>query len=291
MRPTRLPLLLFALATSPLHAQGAAHANERRLPLNADGVVKVFNYGGAVRIVGWNKDTVSVTSTAPLPATFFMGGSAGGIKLGLESDGSGARADLTVSVPAGARVWVRTTSANVEVTGLTGALDVGTVEGRIHVRAQPQQLTVESMTGDIDVLASPAVLRIKGARGRVTWAGSSDDATVTTVEGAIAVRAGVVTRARFESVSGAITYQGGLVRGGQLVLDSHAGDVSAVMSRGAVADVEVDAPTCDLLGARTVRGIDDVRRAPVFGTLGKDAFPSARILLRSFKGRATVTQP
>ncbi len=289
--PHVLAATLLALAAAAPAAAQAARATERRLPLNRDGVIKVFNYAGAVRVIGWARDSVAVTSTAPLPANFFMGGTASGVKLGLEGDGPGSRADLTVSVPAGARVWVRTTTADVEVTGLSGSLDVATVEGAITVRAQPQQLAAESMTGRITVTASPAVLRLKGASGSVSWAGSSDDATISTVEGAITVKAGVVTLARFESVTGAVRYEGGLVRGGALILASHAGDVTAVMSRNAIAGVELDAPTCDLFGQRTAIPADDPRRSAILGTLGKAAAPSAHIVLRSFKGRATISQP
>lgn len=289
--PALLLAALLALAgAGPAAAQGA-RTTERRLPLNRDGVIKIFNYAGAVRVTGWARDSVAVTSTAPLPANFFMGGTASGVKLGLEGDGPGSRADLAVSVPAGARVWVRTTTADIEVTALTGSVDVGTVGGSVTVRAQPQQLTIESLTGAITAVASPAVLRLKGASAPITWSGSSEDATISTVEGAITARAGVVTRARVETVTGAVRYEGGLVRGGQLTLASHAGDVTAVLSRGATAEVELDAPTCDLLGRRTSAPVGDVRRPPVLGTLGAESFPSAHVLLRSFKGRATLSQP
>ena len=286
-------LACLAVLPAALAAQGstAPRTIDRSLPLKADGIVKIFNSVGAVQVVGWARDSVAVHGTLATSRQFFMGGSANGIKLGLEGDGGATGADLVVSVPAGARVWIRTSTADVEVRGVTGALDVGTVEGRVQVQAQPEELTVESMAGDIDVMSSPRYLRIKSASGRVHWSGSSEDAAVSTVGGPITVRAGVVTRARFESVSGAVRYTGGIVRGGSLVLDSHGGDVSAVLSRHAVAELEVDAPESDVLGLRADRPAGEARPAPVFKTIGGEGFPSARVTLRSFKGRATITQP
>ena len=287
--------VLLALAPAALASQGTAAPRriDQRLPLSRTGLVKVFNYAGAVHIVGWAKDTVAVTGTLTTPHQFFMGGSASGIKLGLEGDAAtaGTGAELTVSVPMGARVWVRTSSASVEVEGLTGAVDVGTVEGAVRVSGSGTDYAIESMAGDIQVTGSPAYLRTKSAGGRITWSGTSEDVALSTVSGAIVATAGVVTRARFESVTGPIRYTGGIVRGGTLTLDSHAGDVSAAISRLATAELEVDAPVSDVLGTRTARGTGDVRRVPITRTIGQESFPSARITLRSFKGRATVTQP
>ena len=281
-----------ALLPAALTAQGsgAARPIDRRLPLNADGLVKIFNYAGAVRLVGWTRDTVAVTGTIRAPQQFFMGGSATGIKLGVEGD-AGAGAELTVSVPMGARVWIRTSMGDVDVRSFAGSLNVGTVQGRVHVQAQPSELTVESMAGDIDVASSPRYLRVRSASGAVLWNGSSEDAAITTVGGAITVKAGVVTHARLESVSGTVQYSGGVVRGGRLELDSHGGDVSAALSRNAVADLEVDAPESSVLGARTTRPAGDARRAQVIKTLAREGVASAQVVLRSFKGRATITQP
>ena len=204
---------------------------------------------------------------------------------------AGSGADLTVSVPVGARVWVRTSSADVEVEGITGAVDVGTVEGTVRVSGSGTDYAIESMTGDIQVTGSPAYLRTKSASGRITWSGTSEDVALSTVSGAIVASTGVVTRARFESVTGPVRYTGGIVRGGTLTLDSHSGDVSAAISRLATAEHEVDAPVSDVLGTRTARNTGDTRRVPITRTIGQESFPSARITLRSFKGRATVTQP
>ncbi len=280
-----------ALVPAMLGAQasGAPQPIDRRLPLNADGLVKIFNYAGAVHLVGWARDTVAVTGTMRAPQQFFIGGNATGIKLGIEGE-SGTVADLTVSVPTGARVWIRTSAGDVDVRAFTGSLDVGTVQGRVRVQAQPGELTVESMAGDIDVAASPRYLRVRSASGAVTWNGSSEDAAITTVGGAIIVKAGVVTHARFESVAGTVQYTGGVVRGGRLELDSHGGDVSAALSRNAVADIEVDAPESNVLGVRTTRSAGDARRSAVVKTLAREGVAGAQVVLRSFKGRATLTQ-
>lgn len=281
-----------ALLPAALAAQGSSAVQpiDRRLPLNADGLVKIFNYAGAVRLVGWARDTVAVTGTIRARQQFFMGGSATGIKLGVEGE-TGIGAELTVSVPTGARVWIRTSTGDVDVRAFTGSLDVGTVQGRVRVQAQPSELTVESMAGDIDVSSSPRYLRVRSASGTVLWNGSSEDAAITTVGGAITVRAGVVTHARLESVSGTVQYTGGVVRGGRLELDSHGGDVSAALSRNAVADLEVDAPESSVLGVRTTRPALDARRAQVIKTLAREGVAGAQVVLRSFKGRATITQP
>ena len=74
--------VLLALAPGALASQGsvAPRRIDQRLPLSRTGVVKLFNYVGAVRVVGWAKDTVAVAGTLTTPQQFFMGGSASGIR-------------------------------------------------------------------------------------------------------------------------------------------------------------------------------------------------------------------
>ena len=281
---------LLALATTGAHAQQKI---DRQLPLNAMGLVKITNLLGSVRVIGWDKDSVSVSGSASAGAKFFMGGAPVGVKLGLESDqlSAGETADLVIHVPVRARVWLRTTDGDVDVRDFSGELDIGAVNSRVRVKGALKQANVETMAGDVDCIASPEYLRIKTASGRVTWSGSSEDAAILTVSGAISATGGTVTRGRFESVTGDILFTGGTPRTGSLAFDTHAGDIAIILTKGIDAEVTVAAVRFDLLGVRATSGLPDDKRGTTTKFIGKNGMSGATIIARSFKGKITVTQP
>ena len=287
-----IPLVIALLALAPTGSP-AQQKIDRQLPLNAMGLVKITNLLGSIRVVGWEKDSVSVSGSASAGAKFFMGGTPVGVKLGLESDQSsaGETADLVIHVPVRARVWLRATDGDVDVRDFNGELDIGAVNSRVRVKGALKQANVETMAGDVDCVASPEYLRIKTATGRVTWSGSSDDAGILTVSGAITATGGTVTRGRFESVTGDIVFTGGTPRTGSLAFDTHSGDITLILARAIDAEVTVDAIRVDLLGTRSTTAMPPDKRATTTKFIGKNSMSGATIIARSFKGKITVTQP
>ena len=291
MRRAIFPVVvLLAFATAGAHAQQKI---DRQLPLNAMGLVKVTNLLGSIRVIGWDKDSISVSGSASAGAKFYMGGSPPGVKLGLESDQSsaGETADLVIHVPVRARLWLRTTDGDVDVRDFNGELDVGAVNSRVRVKGALKQANVETMAGDVDCTASPDYLRIRTATGRVTWTGSSDDVGILTVSGAITATGGTVIRGRFESVTGDIRFAGGTPRTGSLAFDTHSGDIALSLTKGIESEITVDAVRFDLLGTREMSGLPQDKRASTTKFIGKNGMSGATIIARSFKGKITVTQP
>jgi DUF4097 and DUF4098 domain-containing protein YvlB len=245
--------------------------------LNPDGIVRVFNYAGSVRIVGWDKDSVVLTGTIPAGMTLFGGGSPSGVKFNV-SDDKGANtlpADLVLRVPARARLTVNGTNTDVDCSAVAGALDVNTTAGSVKVRGTPREVKVETINGAIEIGASPAYLRAKSATGAITWVGSSDDVAFTTVTGRINASGGTVTRARFESIDGNVVVAQGMSESAAVVVDTHSGSIGVELPRGANIATETTVGT-----AKTK-----------YQTFGKPGAGDPRIVARSFKGRVTITQP
>ena len=145
-------LLAFTVASSV----GSQEPVARVWPLDPDGVVKIWNTAGSVRVIGWDKDSVSVTGTAP-PGAFFGGGGRTGVKLGVETNAGNAnepKSDLVVRVPARARISVKSTVADVEISAFAGQIDASTIAGRLTIQGTPTEIRAESMSGDVDVTAS-----------------------------------------------------------------------------------------------------------------------------------------
>jgi hypothetical protein len=230
MRPLSRIFLALALLAPPLEAQRTA---ERGWALSSDGMVKIFNFAGSIRVMGWDRDSVAVTATFPAGLTLFGGGDRSSLKFGIEGEQRGPEqaASLVVRVPANANVWVRGAATTVDVEGLIGIVDVGTVGGALRVRGSPRVLTAETMNGPLEVEGSPEIFRATTATGELRWNGAARDATLSTVSGAVVVSGGPLGRARIASVAGNVRLRGSVHTDGEVVIETHSGNIDVVLPK------------------------------------------------------------
>ncbi len=281
-------LALLALATPAL----AQKKIERRQALGMEGAFRIHNMVGSVIVHGWNKDTVLVRATLGEGDEFHMGGGYTGAKMFIESSNerNPKPTRLEIWVPARIRLWVKTATANIDVTGVTGGLDLYVVSGTIDVTGNPRELNAEAIDGDIHVTGSPSWVRAKSATGAITLRGSSADAALSTVSGAIRVEGGSFERARIETVTGNITFAGQLDRSGAFDFDTHAGTV----------DIAVPDKTNASFAVVTIAGkIDNrvSRTRALAGRFGRGqelttetGAGGAKVNVRTFKGGVTIRQ-
>jgi DUF4097 and DUF4098 domain-containing protein YvlB len=254
-----------------------------------EGALRIANMVGSVVVHGWNKDTVMVRGTLGAGDTFFMGGGYTGAKMFVEAtnDRDPKPTQLEVWVPSRVRLWIKTATASIDVSDVTGGLDLYVVSGTIDVRGNPRELNAEAIDGDIHVIGSPSWLRAKTATGTITFQGASSDVGLSTVSGPIKVEGGVFERTKIETVTGNITFAGKLDRGGTFDFDTHSGNIeigipqkmgasiSAVTIAGTITNnLSVNAP----IPGRFGRGAE-LRMEPSGG--------GARVSVRTFKGPIT----
>jgi hypothetical protein len=252
--------------------------------------IRLFAAVGDVRVVGWDKDSVEMSGMVPSGSHVDMiGGSSLGPASGLKgyvevaSDQSGREGRLVLHVPRGARVWLKSGSADLDVTGVTGGLDLNIVGGSITVHGSPKEVRAESMDGSVVIDGSPEWLRAKTATGDITLHGG-EDIGASTISGTIRTSGGEVERAKLESTTGTIGFTSGLARAASIELETHSGPIDIELPSH--ADIEVDAAT--ITGA-----IDNqwTRGRPVVGREGRgmtlttsSGMGGGRIVVRSFKG-------
>ncbi len=278
---------LVALPALPATAQQTVLRGHSATPTAS---VRIMAAVGGVKVIGWDRDSVELSGVVPAGARVEFGGGppsihSPGLKMFVElpQDASPLDGRLVLRVPKGARVWVKTGSAAVEVTDVTGGLDVNVVGGSITVHGSPRELRAESMDGNVVIDGSPQWLRAKTATGDITLQGGQD-VGASTISGTIRASGGEVERAKLEATSGAITFSSSIARGASVELETHSGPIDVYLPfRG---DVEVDAAT--ITGA-----IDNqwVKKRPVAGSEGRgmtllasNGSGGARVQVRSFKG-------
>jgi DUF4097 and DUF4098 domain-containing protein YvlB len=285
----RTIVLVFALlaAAAPASAQKKI---ERKLALGMEGALRIHNMVGSVVVHGWNKDTVLVRGTLGEGDEFYMGGGYTGAKMFVESSNerNPKPTKLELWVPARVRLWVKTATASIDVSGVSGGLDLYVVSGTIDVTGSPRELNAEAIDGDIHVTGSPPWARVKSATGAITFRGSSADAALSTVSGPIRIEGGLFERAKIETVTGNIAFAGQLDRSGAFDFDTHAGTV----------DIAVPDKTNASFAVVTIAGkIDNrVSRTRAFaGRFGRGqelvmetGAGGAKVNVRTFKGGVTI---
>ena len=288
-----IPICLAVVALAPAVANAQRAIDERR-PAAPDGLLRIQNLVGAVRLIGWDRDSIAVTGTVGT-GTFFFGVAKGSGKMGVElpesamEPAAAAKTPVTgsvleVRVPRRTRVWVKTASADIHVEDVTGGLDLYSVGGRITVRGSPQDLTAESMDGDVDVNVSTSSARVRSAGGAVTLRGTIENALASSVSGTITVRDTRLQRARFESITGGIRYEGDVERGSSLAFENHSGPVTIAVPVKVSADFDVTAFNGEIrntIARVTPRLGGDLRSKLLVFTAGDGG---AQVTVRSFKG-------
>lgn len=288
LRWASMGVLAIMVTAGPLRAQKKVSARYATTP-NVS--VRLFAAVGTVQVVGWDRDSVQVSGTVASDSRVALGPPSSstlpGLKMFVEAatEEAGREGTLTLHVPRGARVWVKTGSAHITVTDVTGGLDLNVVGGSIDVHGSPRELRAESMDGAVTIDGAPEWLRVKTATGDIVLRGGGQDLGASTISGSIDARDGVTERARLEATTGQIRFALGIARGASVELETHSGTIDIQLSRK--ADVEIDAATVtgtiENSWTRTRPAAGREGRGMTLGTFGGQA--GGRVVVRSFKGR------
>ncbi len=287
LRRALVALIVLLGTSSPLAAQKKI---ERRLPLGMEGALRIVNMVGSVVVHGWSKDTVLLRGTMSPADRFYGGGAYTGVKFGIESASSAdpGPARLEIWVPARVRLWVKTATADIDVSGVEGGLDLYVVSGTIDVTGDAREVNAEAIDGDIHIVGSPSWVRAKSASGNVTFRGTSSDAGFSTVSGAVHVEGGTFERTKIETVTGNISFSGRLDRSGAFDFDTHSGNVDIAVPETTSASISVVS-----IAATVTNELSDKSAVP--GRFGRGAElytdvngGGAKLSVRTFKGPVTL---
>lgn len=239
--------LSLALAALPAHAE--RQVNERR-PASAQGRVEIVNVAGSVEVRGWDRAEVEVTGTLGDDVErldFTTSGDVTSIRVVLPK-GNRSRddgeANLVVRVPARSSLATSLVSADANVTGVTGALQLKTVSGNI-VGEAAREARVSTVSGDVQLEARQGVTRLEvssiSGDLRVTGV-AAGELDVSTVSGDATVEAARIARGRFKTVSGDMRVTSAFAPDGRFEGESVSGDFS-VDFRGPTPPAEYDLET------------------------------------------------
>ncbi|MCI0436299.1 MAG: DUF4097 domain-containing protein [Gemmatimonadetes bacterium] len=280
-----------ALIVAGPHAVDGQRRVDERQAIRPGGMIRIHNMVGSVRVTGWDRDTIAVTGVVRETSEdrFYFSAFGDGAKLGIaEATGDPGPSDLEVSVPASSSVWIKTASANVVVSGITGGVDLYSVTGTIRVEGSPREVQAESMGGEVSVDGETRSVRVRTASSGIRLRGTLLDVTVTTVSGFIDIEGERIQRARFESVDGAVHWSGDLARNASLDFITHSGPVEFALPFAASGEFIVNTFEGGLdnrIGAQVRRTGSKLKGSAFTFILGDG---SATVSVRTFKGAVVL---
>lgn len=236
--------------------------------------MRIYVPAGRVRIMVWSRDSVHIAGTVGANSTLFGGGNRDFVKFGVENARTGdnglADADLLVTVPRKARLWVKMTNGVIDADGNAGELELYAIGGSISVRRASGVVSVESIDAAVTVEESSGDLRVRGSKAPIVLRNVTGTATVATVSGKVSVL-GAVPECRVETIGGDILFDASMLRGRTAELQTHSGAIQIDLKGAAMPLLEVS--------SRTGR---------VQQPSSKGSLTQGRIVAKSFKGAITV---
>lgn len=210
MKHLKLIIILIAgLLGSPAMADG--DAVDETKDAQPDGFVTVNVTRGEVKFRGWDKHAVRLVGTLDenmKGLVFERDDEEVRIKIDVKEREFGwfndsESSDLTIYVPEASTIDFRGVSTDVDVRGVTNAIEVGVVSGDLYLEGSTSRVSVQTVSGDVELRDSEGRVRIKTVSGEIESFRTIGDAQYSSVSGNILVEDGG-TEMQVESVSGDI---------------------------------------------------------------------------------------
>ncbi|MDX1569157.1 MAG: DUF4097 family beta strand repeat-containing protein [Xanthomonadales bacterium] len=212
---------------------------------NADTLVVVKNVKGEIRVSGWDRDEAVLSGELGAGSRDLVVEERGNqlvIEVEIPRNSRGVEETiLDLQMPRKASLEVGSISARVDVIGLAGErLKVSSVSGDVDVEADTQLLELGTVSGDIDFTGSAQRTKFSSVSGDIDTSGLTGEVEVTTVSGEVYLKSGVLSDARFESVSGDLELYVDLSETASMTIESLSGDVDLHLPESLSARCEAE---------------------------------------------------
>lgn len=227
----------------------------KRVAVAPDVAVDVSNVQGSVVVTAWNRNEVELVAhlESDKDELEFEGGER---QVRIEVDRPDQRygrdedeeANLTLRVPAGARMTIDTVSADIQVAGVRGEQRLKTVSGEIETQAFDAPVSAGSVSGDITLAGSggKAVARTENVSGATTVSGVRGSYEGQVVSGTIEAEISAAEKLRLESVSGDLDVRAALGSAARVEMHSISGTVTLTLKPPVSAEFDIESFSGDI---------------------------------------------
>jgi hypothetical protein len=189
-------------------ACAATHSIDQHQPADPAGSVEIVDVAGSVLVSGWDRPEVAVTGQVGDRVERVELTSSGNrtsvrviVPEGSHWGGDGA-ANLTIRVPVHSAMNVSLVSADLTLSGVSGAQQIRTVSGNIKSDGGGAA-RINSVSGNVHLsVPDSTAAQIETMSGDLTISGAGGDVAITTVSGDGRLALGTVRSFRLRTVSG-----------------------------------------------------------------------------------------
>lgn len=209
-----------------------AETIERTLEASPKGEVEIVNVAGDVRVVGWDRAQVhmeAVLGDGIDKIEFERDGDLVRIEAKFPRDGDhGGSSALVVRVPQNSALMIKTVSASQSVENVRGEQRLQSVSGSIHSQIWSEDFDVKSVSGEIigKGQGQDASIRATSVSGRIVLDNFGGEMDMSTVNGAMEIRAKAVSRARLKTTNGGVHLESSLTEDARIEAESINGAVN-----------------------------------------------------------------
>jgi len=282
-------MMALALTLVPTVLLAGRPVNETR-EAAPDGTVDINNLNGTVTVTGWDKNRVEVTgSLGDGPDRLEVSGTKSRTVIKViwprETHTSSREAtDLNVKVPHGSQVRVEGVNLTIDVSDVSGLIDLQTVNGGIDVSGEPAEVDAKTVNGTVEIHADTGRIKAETVNGGVKVSGGRGEVSGRSVSGGIEVKGEGFTSAELSTVSGSVDFEGSIEGKGAFDFESHSGDVVIRLPGDVNAEFDVSTFSGDIvneLGPEAHRNSSYAPGKSVDFTAGDGG---AQISVNSFSG-------
>lgn len=263
-----MPRLVTLMLLLLFFSTGAAGDIEEIKPADIEGLVKIKNLRGEVKVEGWDEARVRIRGDIDELSTglrFEVDGNRTDIEVEMPhgnvnwGDGS----DLVINVPHGSRVAVEAVSTDVEIEAIYGGMQIRTISGDIKLKDGRGKMSLKTVSGGIEVEDTNGDLRASSASGEIDVVTHVGNADLETMSGEIELEVTQAERLRGYTISGELKVDSTFLPGFVADFSSVSGEIS----------IEIDNPENLTILANTTSGrIDnDLTRDKVKKAFGQQS--------------------
>jgi DUF4097 and DUF4098 domain-containing protein YvlB len=284
MKPRIATLTLVLAALWP--AAEAAAKWSKTLAASDRSKIDVSLRSGSIKVIAWAKAEVKVeTSESNGPEVQVDGDE---IQVRPAVGGPGMHpfdGDVEVSVPAQARVSVRTLSGSVHARGLAARASLRSISGHLTIESCSGPLSLRTVSGSLRLNGAAAGFSFKTVSGSVEAEGvGGEEVSAKSVSGRIRMKNVSSKKLRLKSHSGGVILDWKMPADGNLSAKSFSGDLEIALPAGASFAVSAKAKGGEVEVGFPIAG-GKKSESEAEGTVGKGG---AVLNLKTFSGRIRV---
>jgi DUF4097 and DUF4098 domain-containing protein YvlB len=201
------------------------------LSAESDGVVEIHNVRGDIKIIGWDKDEVSLSGELDDLTENLVFESRGKVTLikveiPKKNINHGDGSNLVINVPKSNRVDFNGISTDLIVKDISGGIDLRTISGDLDLSNLEKQISVNTISGDIRLKNSSGNAKIDTVSGEVEGNIDSKESSVNSVSGDVKLNFKEYNSLVVSSISGEIWISGQQLDSGKTSLSNVSGDIT-----------------------------------------------------------------